>query len=202
MTPSCETLDSRQLLSTGATVPAALSSLPASVVANAAADLNALDPTAFTQFQNDLAKAESHSHVTEAQVNKLAQDETALAQAVQSGGLHPVTPLLGHLDVQDVVNGAFRESPSQVARRRAPLDEYVTDVPGGAQLVRQTIEQMQVVSRATAATPQLRDALLADWQSLEYVLGPNPDMDLGPGATNRDPLEVYFSGQVGNFIKS
>jgi hypothetical protein len=199
--PACEPLDCRLLLSTVATVPAALSSLPASVVANAAADLNALNPTTFAQFQSDLALAESHSHVTQSQVDALTQDETALAQAVQSGGLHPVTPLLGNLDVQDVANGALRESPSQVARRQAPLDEYVTDVPGGTKLVHRTIEQMEVVSRATRIPLQLRDVLLGDWESLEYDLGPNPDTDLGPGATHRDPLEVYFSGQVGNFIK-
>jgi hypothetical protein len=199
--PACEPLDCRLLLSTVATVPAALSSLPASVVATAAADLNALNLTSFPQFQSDLAKAESYSHVTQDQVDKLAQDETALAQAVQAGGLHPVTPLLGNLDVQDVVDGAFRESPSQVARRQAPLDEYVTDVPGGTKLVHRTIEQMEVVSRATRIPLQLRDVLLGDWESLEYDLGPNPDTDLGPGATHRDPLEVYFSGQVGNFIK-
>ncbi len=203
MRPACESLDGRLLLSTVATVPAALSSsLPASVVATAAADLNALNPTAFAQFQNDLAKAESHSHVTQVQVDTLAQDETALDQAIQSGGLHPVTPLLGNLYLPDVVNGSFRESPAQVARRRAPLDQYVTDVPGGTQLVRRTIAQMQVVSRATAATPQLRAALLADWQTLSTDLGPSPDTDLGPGATHRDPLEVYFNGQVGDFIKS
>jgi hypothetical protein len=200
--PACESLDGRQLLSTTPVVPAALASLPASVVANAAADLNALNPSAFAQFQSDLAKAESHSHVTQAEVNTLAQDETTLAQAIQSGGLHPVTPMLGNLNLPDVVNGAFRESPSQVARREAPLDKYVTDVPGGAQLVHRTIAQMQRVSLATDAPPSLRIALLSDWQALASDLGPNPDTDLGPGAAHRDPLEVYFNGQIGNFIKS
>ncbi len=60
---------------------------------------------------------------------------------------------------------------------------------------------MEVISRATRTPTPLRDAILSDWQVLEYNLGPNPDTDLGPGATDRDPLEVYFNGQVNDFIK-
>jgi hypothetical protein len=60
---------------------------------------------------------------------------------------------------------------------------------------------MQVVSRATDAPPSLRDAVLSDWKVLEFDLGPSPDTNLGPGAADRDPLEVYFNGQVDNFIK-
>jgi hypothetical protein len=68
--PVCEPLDGRQLLST---VPAvALATPPATAVANAATDLNALVPLAFAKFQSDLAKAESHSQVTQAAVNALA----------------------------------------------------------------------------------------------------------------------------------
>ena len=198
--PACEALDARQLLSTVAAAPVALSTPPATAVAAAAADLNALNPSTFARFQSDLAKAESHSHVTQTQVDKLAQDESALDEMIRSADLHPTT-MLGHLDVQDVVAGSFRESPSELAQRLAPLDKYVAGVPGGTQLVRRTIEQMQVVSRATGTPTALRDAVLSDWQVLEYELGPKPDTNLGPGAADRDPLEVYFNGQVSRFIK-
>jgi hypothetical protein len=197
--PSCEALDGRQLLSTAA-APVALSTPPATAVAAAATDLNALNSSTFTQFQNDLAKAEGDSHVTEAQVDKLAQDEAALQQVITSAGLDPTT-VLGHLDLQDVVAGAFRESPAEVAKRRAPLDKYVLGVPGGPQLVRKTIDQMQVVSQATRTPTPLRDSEMSDWQTLSSLLGSNPDTDLGPGATHRDPLEVYFNGQLSNFVK-
>jgi hypothetical protein len=198
--PACEALDARQLLSTVAAAPVALSTPPAAAVANAAADLDALNPTTFARFQGDLAKAESRSNVNEAQVGQLAQDEAALDQMIESANLDPTTRL-GHLDLQDVVASSFRESPSQSAKDTVPLDQYVVGVPGGTQLVRRTIEQMQVVSRATRITPLVRDAVLSDWEVLEYELGPSPDTDLGPGATDRDPLEVYFNGQVGDFIK-
>ncbi len=85
--PACEPLDGRQLLSTVAAATVALSTPPATAVAAAAADLNALDPSTFARFQSDLAQAESHSHVTEAQVDALAQDETALDQIIESANL-------------------------------------------------------------------------------------------------------------------
>jgi hypothetical protein len=169
-------------------------------VANAAADLNDLNPAAFAKFRSDLAKAESRSRVDVTQVSRLAQDDTALDQMIESAGLHPTTTL-GHLDLQDVIAGAFRESSAEIAQRRAPVDQYVAGVSGGNHLVRRTVQQMEVVSHATDTPPSLRDAVLSNWKVLEYDLGPSPDINLGPGAADRDPLEVYFNGQVGNFIK-
>ena len=64
--PACEALEGRQLLSTTAAPPVVLPTPPAAAVANAAADLNTLDPTTFAQYELDLARAESHSHVTAA----------------------------------------------------------------------------------------------------------------------------------------
>ena len=173
---------------------------PSAAVASAAAILDSLEPTAFARFENELAEAESHSRVNAAQVNVLAQDEAALNQMIQSAGLHPHTSL-GSLNLQDVVDNALKGTPSEVASKRAPLDEYVADVPGGPQLVRRTIAQMQVVARAARVSPLVHDALAADWSLFETALGPKPDTDLGPGATDRDPLEVYFNGQVIKFVK-
>ncbi len=199
--PECEPLDGRQLLTTGVSA-AALANLapPAAAVANAAAILDSLQPTDFARFENDLAKAESHSRVNAAEINALAQDEVALNQMIQSAGLHPKTSL-GSLNLQDVVNDALKDTPSEAASNRAPLDEYVADVPGGTQLVHQTIAQMQVVARAARVSPHLHAALSTDWSLLETALGSKPDTNLGPGATDRDPLEVYFNGQAINFVK-
>jgi hypothetical protein len=201
LNPSCEVLDDRQLLSTGVSA-AALANLapPSAAVANAAAILDSLQPTDFARFENDLAKAESHSRVNAAEINALAQDEVALNQMIQSAGLHPHTSL-GSLNLQDVVDDALKDTPSEAASNRAPLDEYVAGVPGGPQLVHQTIAQMQVVARAARVSPQLHAALSTDWSLLETALGPKPDTNLGPGATDRDPLEVYFNGQAINFVR-
>ncbi len=117
LSPACEALDSRRLLLTMPTV--ALSIPPATAVTNAAADLNALQPTDFARFENDLAKAESHSRVNAAEINALAQDEVALNQVIQSAGLHPNTSL-GSLNLQDVVVDALKDTPSEAASKRAP----------------------------------------------------------------------------------
>ncbi len=180
--------------------PLAILSPPAAAVTNAATILDSLKPKAFSRFENDLAKAASHSRVNAAQINALTQDEVALNQMIQSAGLHPHTSL-GSLNLQDVVDDALKDTPSEAASNQAPLDEYVAGVPGGPQLVSQTIAQMQVVARAARVSPQLHDALSADWSLFEAVLGPDPDTNLGPGATDRDPLEVYFNGQAINFVK-
>src|SRR5580693_829977 len=71
----CSMLDGRQLLSTLAAAPAVLPAPPATAVANAAPILNSAAPTTFPKLQNALARAEEHSHVTQAQASKLAQDE-------------------------------------------------------------------------------------------------------------------------------
>jgi hypothetical protein len=199
--PACEALDDRQLLTTGVSAATlAVLSPPSAAVANAAAILDSLSPTAFTQFESDLAKAESRSRVTPAQLNALAQDEVTLNQMIQSAGLHPRTSL-GSLNLQDVVDDALKDTPSEAASQRAPLDRFVAGVPGGTQLVRRTVAQMQVVARAARVSPQVHDALSADWHVFEDDLGPHPDTDLGPGATDRDPLEVFYNGQVANYVK-
>src|SRR5690348_13307919 len=83
--PACEALDGRQLLSMVA-APAVLPTPSAVAVANAAAELEALDPSEFARLQGELAQAEGHSRVTAAEAGKLAQDEAALDQAIETLG--------------------------------------------------------------------------------------------------------------------
>jgi len=201
--PACEPLDGRQLLST---VPAvALGMPPATAVANAATDLNALDSKAFAKFQSDLAKAESHSHVTEAAVTALAQDESDIDQAIEASDLLPDPSKGVQNEVEDVIDTAFTASSADLASwargQRADLRGYVISAPGAEQYVNQTVVQMEVVAREAHVTPQLSSALATDQAVLRRREGPNPDTDLGPGAVNRDPLAVYYDGQVDNFIK-
>ena len=169
-------------------------------MAAAAADLNALNPTTFAQFQSDLAKAESHSHVNQAQVDQLAQDEAALDQTIQSAGLHPTTTL-GHLDLQDVVAGSFRESPSQLARKRSSAGQ-VRRRGAGRDPARRPDDRADASGLPgdpdSAAVLRRRVVGLA---GPRRRAGPNPDTNLGPGAADRDPLDVYYDGQVDNFIK-
>jgi hypothetical protein len=202
LNPACEALDSRQLLSTVPTV--ALSLPPASAVANASADLNALDPTTFAQLQSDMARAEAHSRVTSSQASKLAQDESALDQDIQSAGLDANTTASDMNRVQNVADDAFLAATYRAktwANRRQTLEQYVPAEPGSSQLIAQTMAQMHVVARAARVTVPFHKAVYADNQVLSDELGPTPGTNLGPGATDRDPLTVYYDGQVDQFIR-
>ena len=107
LNPLCEALDDRRMLST---VAAVLSVPPAPAVATATATLNALNPTAFAQFQTDLAKAESQSRVTSAQVRKLARDEKIIDQTIESYSPDANTTSTVVNEVQTDVDNAFLET--------------------------------------------------------------------------------------------
>ncbi len=210
--PACESLDGRQLLSTAAAAPVALAVPPAATVATDAAKLAAVDPAAFARFENDLAQAESYSNVTQAQASLLAQDESAIDQAIEAGGYtsSATTTALG--EVSDLIDNSFRSDPSQVTHQRvylvsvdgrpfvrkhdptivvnvrSLLDRGLQGVSGGAQLVSSTINQMQAVAQAVDLTPKLHTALANDWRTLANKVSP---------AT----IDVYYKGQVDNFIK-
>ncbi len=210
--PVCEALDGRQLLSTVAALP-----MPsASVAANAAAALEATDPRGFAKFQRDLAKAESGSHVTQAQVDALAQDEAAIDQTVTPPGLSPSVAANEVGEVRSFLDNAFlalpahaaterlyvfvytgngrprpldpKHAPSIVKNIRPLLDRSVAQVPDGQQLVSDTIDQMRGIAQAVNLTPRLYKALEADAKTLSINVGP------GNFAT-------YFDCQVQNFVQ-
>jgi hypothetical protein len=228
--PSCEALDGRQLLSTveAAAAPAVLPTPPATAVANAAAELNTIDATGFAAFERDLSLAETHSHVTPAEVGNLAQDEAALDQAINAAGLgaNPTSTDLNQ--VQDVIDHAFLDNTLRAkgwAGKQQTLQQDLAGVPGVTPLINRTIAQMQVVARAarpTGAMPgvisdgaQTRNVILPAnlapevlertfpqaWRDLENAVASTPATSLGPTTADQHPLEVYYDGQVNNFIK-
>jgi hypothetical protein len=202
LSPACEALDGRQLLSGGPAATIALSAPPPATVANAGTILDSLAPTAFAQFQNDLARAERHSRVTEAQVSRLAQDEAAIDQAIVSRGLDSDTTSNDLDQVQDAVDDAFHPYLANgLVQKRQVFEQLLPGVPNSRQLVSRTDAQILVVARAAGITGPYHNALSRDEQALTAELGPAPDTNLGAGATNRDPLEVYYNGQIDGFIK-
>jgi hypothetical protein len=226
--PACEGLDCRRLLS-AATV--AVFSPPTTAVASAVPILEGAQPTAFAQFQTDIARAEQHSHVNAAQASALGQDVSTIDQAIDAAGLTTSATSAAINDVQDWADNAFTAGPAgirDVAGRIVPtsqtskkLEKILVDVPsvftgtasdasvrgihqGNAQAtpLNQLIGQMKVVARAARVTPALQTALNHNFQEIAGALGPDPYTDLGPGATHRDPLVVYYDAQVVNFVKS
>jgi hypothetical protein len=203
--PGFEALDGRQLLST--VVPGAaagLSAPPATAVSNAAVILNNLDPTTFGRLQSDLARAEGHSRVSLAQASRLAGDEAALDGLVQSAGLDASATAGAMNHVQDAVDEAFHptlDKNETWAKDRQGLEDYLADVPGSTALIKLTINEVHVVARAAGVSGPIQRVLSHDEQILTADLGPTPNADLGPDAVDRDPLTVYYNGQVDSFIK-
>jgi hypothetical protein len=209
--PACEPLDDRQLLSTVVALP-----MPSpSVAANAAAALEAADPRGFAKFQRDLAQAESRSHVTQAQVEALAQDEAAIDQAIIVPGLKPIVAATTASTYRSFLDYAFRALPAHVATERLYLFVYSSDgqprpikpkndpsivkniqpmldrtlaqVPDGQQLVQNTIDQMRAIAQAVDLTPRLHAALSNDAKTLSNNARPGN-------------FAIYFDSQVMNFV--
>ena len=218
--PACEALDSRQLLSTVAEAPVVLPGPSAADVASAAATLEGLAPTAFAQFQSDLAQAESHSHVTQAEVNKLAQNEVVLDQAFATSGLNPsaASNLIGEVQIEidqaflgDAGSWAPNNIIASLPRARVIDGEFLSLTPTGSQrhsprvavsrtVVRQTLHEMHAAARAVHISPGLRRALLND-----FVGGGAIDRELNTrdySALNYDleQVQVYYEGQIPNFV--
>ena len=228
LVPGCESLEGRRLLS-AATV--AILSAPPAAVADAAAILTGAAPTAFAQFQADLAQAEQRSHVTAAEANALAQDVSAIDQAISDAYLGPSVMSTAINDVQDWADNAFTSGPvgirdpagqvvsaSQISERlqkvlvgvpaaRAPLasatsPQDIHQKNGETTPLDQLIDQMKVVTRAARLTSSAQSALNRSYQEIAAVLAPDSDINLGPGATHSDPLVVYYNAQVANFVNS
>lgn len=203
LNPGCEALDGRRLLSAGPAGTIALTAPPPTAVANAGAILETLAPTTFAQFESDLTRAEQHSRVTQVQVNRLAVDEAAIDQAIQDLGLDAATTSNDLTQVQDAVDDAFHPYLANgLVQKRQVLEQLLPGVPDARQLASRTDAQILVVARAAGLTGSFHNALSADEQALTAALGPKPDTDLGPGATDRDPLEVYYNGQIDRFIRA
>ncbi len=81
------------------------------------------------------------------------------------------------------------------------LTNDVNDLGVSSTLVLRVIEQMSLVAQSVRLTPKLQNTIAKDRAVLARDLGPNPDVDLGPDAADRDPLVVYTNGQVENFIR-
>jgi hypothetical protein len=218
LSPGCEALEHRQLLSTVAAAPTKFSVPPAAAVRKAASILERDAPAAFAQFQIAMARAEQHSDVNRAEVSALAQDEAVVVQDIESAGLtsRESAPDLGSL--QDGVDFALTGSPGfHYGRTMLPnsqipefLDSNLTNVPAvfnasgsptSISPIDQLIDQIEVVANETKLTPAIQSALNRSYNSLNDALGSNAITDLGPGEINRDVLVVYFDGQVNKFLK-
>src|SRR5581483_6156534 len=63
----------------------------------------------------------------------------------------------------------------------------------------QAFTDMQTVARQAHVTGIERQKLIADEKAIATALGPDVDTTLG-GAVPRDPVVVYYNGQVAHFV--
>jgi hypothetical protein len=202
--PVAEPLDARRLPSTAAPAAIVLPTPPAAAVAQAAAFLDGLTPLAFANFQSVLASAAAHSQVTQAQVDRLASDESAIDQGIESSGLIPQIQQQDMDQVQDLVDMAFIEKTESSIKWIGQM-EQLEQCTGGTQvrirLLNQTIEQMYAVARAAGVPSGTYATLQTDMAHFEKREGPDPAITFGPGVPSGDPVVVYYDGQVGNFVR-
>jgi hypothetical protein len=190
-------------------------------VTSAATELKAINPTDFASFDRILGLAETHSHVTRAEAGQLAQDEAAIDQAINTAGLDATTTSTDLNQTRDVIDHAFLDTTTDAkgwAGDQQTLQQDLAGVPGVIPLISRTIAQMKVVARAatpTGAMPGiisdgahvrnvilpaslaprvLEQVLPMAWHGLEKAVEASPSAD-------QHPLEVYYDGQVNNFIK-
>jgi hypothetical protein len=217
--PACEALDNRQLLSTAAPVATEFSMPSAALVTNATTILESLAPKTFAQFQTAMAQAEQDSHVNQADVSALAQDEATVDQDIESASITPYQNGNDLNIVQDWADYAltygsvgFHVGPklypiSAVSQR---LDRVLANVPAvfhasgpdtSISPIDQLIDQIKVVAKQARLTPAVQSALNRSYNSLNHDLGPDANTMPGPGGTMRDPLIVYYDAQVNDFVK-
>jgi hypothetical protein len=217
LSPQCEALDPRQLLSSVPVGAAEFIVPPAASVRKAASILESKAPAAFAQFQTALAQAEKHSNLDQADVSALAQDEAVVVQDIESAGLAKSTSTFDLRYVEDAVDFALSGSPGihvgqsfvplpQVSQR---LDSQLYNVPAvlasssptSISPIDQLIDQVMVVAKNARPAPAMQAALNRSYNRLSDAFGRTAITNLGPGETGRDVLVVYYDGQVNKFVK-
>jgi hypothetical protein len=82
-----------------------------------------------------------------------------------------------------------------------PLDQSLPSVHISSFVIRETIDQMKVVARAAENASQFNDMGGGDWTALFNDLGSFSHTSAGAVSANTDPVEVFYEGQVNDFIK-
>jgi hypothetical protein len=217
LSPGCEALDHRQLLSTVAPAAPGFLVPPAAAVRKAAAFLESKAAAAFTHFQIALARAEQHADTNQTDVSALAQDEAIVVQDIESAGL---TQSAGEYDlrsVEDSVDFALAGSPGiHFGQSFVPLPQvsqllagelanapavFASSSPTSISPIDQLLDQVMVVAKNAKPAPAIQSALNRSYNSLADALGRSAITNLGPGETQVDALVVYYDGQVNKFVK-
>lgn len=194
-----EALEGRIAMSTAAagflTPPPAVVGRAGSVIAGGAS-------AEFSTYQIELQRVEAASRVTPTAFLKLQADGSALAQAIQDAPLTSQAVNQDLIELQDLLDQSFLDGGfkgaqwNQVSQQ---MGQALYGVTFTTNLPNQTMTDMQAVARQAHVTPTARRRLIADGLSITDALGPGVQTALG-GAVPRNPLMVYYDGQVTQFV--
>lgn len=199
--PECSILEARQLLSTAApSLPTTTLIPPAAEVANAQAVLTSKAPDELPKYAVALTALERTSTVTPTQFDALVQDNAAIDAAIEAAGLSPSSTQDKINTTADVIDASFTDTNE--AYQRSQLESHLSGVTVSPQLLSQTFAEMSAVGREVMghASSTAKVAKENTQAVISVDLGPKPDTNIWPGAP-RDPLVVYYNGQIGNFVR-
>jgi hypothetical protein len=189
-------------------------------VANASSLLASRTGADFQKLATDFHRVEQTSSVRPGQFALLNSDAATIDQAIESAGLPAKQEMQDLGELQNVIDSSFLVGSfqhggwSQLQQRLSSAlsgvaisyqltQQQVTSMyPTGAissQLLQQTFNQMEVVAHEAHVSMANHTMIASDQQVIAKDLGPSPNTDLG-GAAPRDPLTVYFDGQVASFV--
>ncbi len=191
----------RELLA--AAISPGLLSPTAAVVDRAQAAISGGDPAEFARYQADLQRAEQSSRVTPAAFASLKSDAASLAQAIEDAPLTSQAVSEQLVQLQDVLDQAFIDGSDNGSAWNLVSQELGSAFYGvtftNSALPSEALTDMQTVAKEARVTPAERRRLLADAKAVSAALGPNVDTTLG-GSVPRDPVVVYYNGQVAQFV--
>lgn len=195
-----EILEPRGLLAAG--VSAGVLSPAAEIVARAQAVISGRAAAELNRYQADLQRTEASSRVTPAAFANLKADGAALAQAIETAPLTSQAVNQQLVALQDVLDQAFLDASNRGAQWNQVSRQMGTALYGvtfTTNLPNQAFTDMETVARQAHVTAAERHRLVADEKAVASALGPSVDSALG-GAVPRNPLVVYYDGQVAQFV--
>jgi hypothetical protein len=204
--PQSDELESRRLLSKTLAPAEGYLSPGAGEVAKAQSMMSSVAGPAFQTYASDLHRLAQSSGVTPRQFAALKSDVQQLVVDIDSSdqmnGTAPQAETQQFIMVQDAVDQAFVAGGYTKAEWNS-LETELADGLSNANITtnvpQQTVNEMRAIARAAHVTAAERQQLTADEQALLNVLGAHASSDLG-GSTPRDPVVVYYEGQVNQFV--
>jgi hypothetical protein len=194
--PAWEVLEARALL---AAVSAGMLSPAADIVARAQAVISGGAAAELTRYQADLERAEASSRVTPAAFANLKADDTSLVESIEGAPLTSQAETQDLVALQDIMDQAFIDKSAPWNDVSQELGVALYGVTFTTNLPDQAFTDMQTAARQARVTAAERQKLLADEKAIDTALGPNVDTSLG-GSVPRDPVVVYYDGQVAQFV--